>query len=790
MSCGYEFAHLQEEDELEDNPDDPDDIQDLGNPEGADDPNGPRIPQDDVPNEQEDIDDETANFGFDDPFMDVIIQLVGNITVREVFALVLVLSVRYSTTYDCTVDIFKTLNIILGRKYFPESKDKLWSRLGRNKAGIKEYFFCPRCLKEIENYNQQPQHFRCACRCRIDKKKNVGVFLSLNMLKQVRNLLQKQGFAQLLQYRERREKNNPDNIEDLLDGSFYQSLQEPGKILSNNNNYSMVLNTDGMKVTKRSNVEAWPAFARLVEIPPLIRQKNIILCGVWVNKKHPNMNYFLRPLVEQCNRLSSVGVNWTLNGEAKRSLIAPICCTADAKGRCAMLNLTEPTGYYACQFCDYRGVNAGGSRKFPVWPHPDYPHLQEPRPRSHESIVQNMIQRTHGFKGASQLALLDHFDLKKSFSTDDLHPIYLGVMKDYLEEMFDATNQCYIGDPQTIIDINRRFQALKTPTNISRKPRPIETWKKWTGTELRNLLLYQLPCLKGILPNRFLNHLKHLADAVFLLSQESISEDDLVRAEERLQEFVIEYEDLFGVEKMKFNIHMLLHLVEVVRILGNLFAHSTCDFESWNARIKDYVTSSNAVHDQIINRHLLNSLVSTVQYDERLSDRVREFVISILSHSVLDNAFRVGDVYFLGKSEQRPVTAQERRELEVHRLQVNYVTEYKRAYHKNREFRSAAYVREGRSDNTNIFTWDGMFAHIESIFVFRTEQGEDVCGMLCKVYDYVQPDPIASHTFKILPSDRPYDWVTFTDVRSLVVKIDNPNNESFLVRIANHIDID
>ena len=78
-----------------------------------------------------------------------------------------------------------------------------------------------------------------------------------------------------------------------------------------------------------------------------------------------------------------------------------------------------------------------------------------------------------------------------------------------------------------------------------------------------------LPCLEGILPNRYLQHLRRLANAVFLLSQDSISEEDLLLAEQ-LHEFCVEYEDIFGVAKMKFNLQMLLHLVEIVKFFNFL----------------------------------------------------------------------------------------------------------------------------------------------------------------------------------------------------------------------------
>ena len=654
-------------------------------------------------------------------------------------------------------------------------------------------------MKKINDFQEKPERFQCDSCAFWNTKRYVRKYVGLDLGRQIRYLLHIQGFPEMLQYREDRVKREPNNIEDLLDGNVYRQKQRPGEVLSNRNNYSYVLNGDGMRIAKSSNTEAFPIYIRLNELPPLIRQKYILLAGVWVDKAAPNMNMVLDSVVEQANSLQNAGVEWTHNGENKRSRFVPICCTADSKARCQVLNMTEPTGYGACGFCDHLGVQARGV-KFPNWP-ADRPHhnLPEPRPRSHDSIIEDMIAAhnaghpVNGFKGPSELMNLDNFDLKEGFSTDDLHPLFLGVMKDLFEELFTPGNNYYIGTPQNLAAINRRWTAIKFPTCISRKPRKIQTWKKWKGHEFRNFLYYGLPCLEGIGilqdDDRPLQNLKRLANAVFLLSQDSISEDDLVEAEENLLTFSIEFEDLYGIEKMKFNVHMVLHLVEVVRLLGNLWSHTTMNFESWNHKLKQFITSSNGVCDQIINRLLIVSFVWAGRFDGRISNQVRLGIESILLKTRLDNALLIEDVYLLGKSEHREPTEEERETLRVHGIACEHVQEFKRAYYKNIECRSVQYVREGKSDNTNMFTWDGMFARIESIMVLNPNSDDRTCGMLCQVYNSLYPDPLRAFMYRILPGHRALVWVPFSEIRSLAVKISIPN-QTFIARMPNHIEID
>ena len=761
-------------------PDDPDDpVDPVNNPEGDNNPNG------------------DPNFGLNNPYLNVRCRMLHDMTVREVIVLVLVLAVKHSATYVFTIDIFKTLNVILGRKYLPESKDKLWALVGRKHFGIRKHYYCGNCLREIENFEAQPERFQCVCNF-WNVKKYSRCFLTMDLERQLHYLLHIPGFADTLNHRQTREKKTPENMEDVYDGSRYRRMQEPGQILSNNDNYSYIWNGDGLRLTRTSNEEAFPIYIRLNELPPIIRQKYIFLAGIWVDRQAPNMNLLLDKFVQQANRLSLDGVHWTTsNGENKQSRFVPFCCTADSKARCQVLFMTEPTGHHACGFCNHEGVQARGI-KFPNWP-ANAPHqnLPEPMSRTHATIVQDMLQAANegpvnGFKGPSQIMNLDHFDMKEGFSTDDLHPVFVGVVKDYMEELFEG-DTINIGTDRNIAIINRRWKAIKLPTSISRKPRDIKTWKKWRGTEFKNFLFYGLPCLEGIgvlrVDPRPLENLQRLAEAVFNLSKDSISEEDLLVAEENLMIFSVQFEDIFGVEKMKFNVHMLLHLVEVVRLLGNLWVHTTLNFESWNHRLKDFVTSSNGAVDQVSYRLLLSSFVSAARFDERISERVRLAMESFLMKTRLDNARRVGNVYLLGKADFRALTEEERETLQIYGVNFRNVVDYKRAFFNNIECRSARYVREGKSDNSNIFTWDDMYAHIESILVINPDDEDEACGMVCQVYTSLQPVPHRSYIYRIMPDNRNLVWVPFHDLRTLAVKITILDN-TFIARLPNHLEID
>jgi len=756
----------------------------------VDDGNDPEDDPGDVDADVEiDGQDDAPNFGLNHPRLNVVCRMLQNITIREVIVMILTLSVRHRTTYALIEDIMKVVNVILGRKYLPESKHSLWKLLGKDRAGITKYYYCVNCQDKIENVEDLPPEFNCIqCNC-LNKKRNLPYFVSTNLKKQFRYAFETPGFAENLNYREERVKVNQENIEDIFDGTRYRNLSRAGNVLSNPNNFSYGLNNDGFRITRTSNAEAQPIYVKLNELPPSVRQKHIFLAGIWIDRSPPNMNCMLETFVEQANDLSTNGLRWRRNGEYVNSLFIDLYCTADAKAKALLLNLNEPVGFHSCLFCDIVGVQAGGV-KFPMWP---YENMPEPAPRTHETIINDMLaagaNMVNGFRGVSALAELDFFNLKESFSCDDLHPIYVGVVKDYFESLFLPDGDYYIG-PNNIAILNQRWLRVKFPTCLARKPRKISTYKRWRGSEFRNFLLYGLPCLTGLVQDEIYDNLKRLANASFTLSKQSISDDDLTQAEEDLSVFLFEFQDLFGVEKMKFNVHVLTHITDIVRTLGNLFVHSTYNFESWNHRLKTYVTSSWGTCDQVVFRLLLVTFVSCARFDNRIADRVRLSVESILLSTRLDTALHVGEVYLLGKENRRPVTAEEVELLRTHGviLDEQIVLEYKRAYCNNFEWRSRQYTREGRCDNSNVQTFDGAFANIVNILVVRVN-GEQVCGLVCEMYHLLNPVPLLHYMYTIPVHDRNLIWLWPSDVSSLVVK-NVVQQCTFLAPIANNVEID
>ena len=151
---------------------------------------------------------------------------------------------------------------------------------------------------------------------------------------QLRDLLQVPNMAQSLRYKSTRVKIYPDAIEDIYDGEKYKELILPGNFLSNPNNISLKLWTDGIQLTKSSPATSYPVVLEVNGFLHHVRKKHHLLGGIWVANEHPILNTILLPIVRDLRTLHEVGISWKPNGlnEVTTKVLTTIF-TADSVAR-------------------------------------------------------------------------------------------------------------------------------------------------------------------------------------------------------------------------------------------------------------------------------------------------------------------------------------------------------------------------------------------------------------------------------------------------------------------------
>lgn len=99
----------------------------------------------------------------------------------------------------------------------------------------------------------------------------------------------------------------------------------------------------------------------------------------------------------------------------------------------------------------------------------------------------------------------------------------------------------------------------------------------------------------------YLEHHKLLVYAMYLLSQASISPEDLALAENLLDRYVVGFQLKYGEDKMLPNVHNLLHLATNVKDFGTTDGTSCFAFEDLNGQLTSLIHGTRHVGLQVMN---------------------------------------------------------------------------------------------------------------------------------------------------------------------------------------------
>ncbi|KAE8743408.1 hypothetical protein FOCC_FOCC011013 [Frankliniella occidentalis] len=573
-----------------------------------------------------------------------------------------------------------------------------------------------------------------------------------------------------LQYPRTRQKRSATALEDIFDGSEYKRLQQEGEFLSDPNNLTYTFNFDGCKATKKGSLKIWPGYARINELPPDMRQKFSFVIAVFVDHCDPNFHSFLKPIVKQLNHLSSRGIIWTPHGNNQiTTKFAPLCECVDAPARAGMLHMSLYNAQFGCTFCTHRGVHLEHSQRCPIINVEGLPEFAD---RTHNGMRDGMTAAQEfidagqidqvpfqGHHGTSPLLLLQHHDLRAGQAVDDLHQDHEGCAADITKLLVTLAPRVPLGMPyiQLVREIDQRLLQFKTPSRMSRKPRSIKDRGKFNGSEWRNwLFFFAVPCLSGLIEQQYVDM-------------------------------------TFGVFRLKYNLHVTTsHKVTSVRQLGPPYCTSTYNFESLNCKLTKFVTSPKGAAMQILTRSLLNMTVHSAQYDERISESVRERLQHMLNKERLKNVLEVGpNLYMVGKSVEREVTPAETQVLlrEGFPGVINF-HEYKSVLIGHTRYQTVRGQNpDSRSDDTHIFTQENTYCTIQKAITFTSANGEEGSGLIVLEHEVQHNHPIAQHLSVIRPDGDLLHFLPLDRVRCPVVAM-TVGNVKYLAAMPNCLELD
>ena len=99
---------------------------------------------------------------------------------------------------------------------------------------------------------------------------------------------------------------------------------------------------------------------------------------------------------------------------------------------------------------------------------------------------------------------------------------------------------------------------------------------------------------------KYFKHFCKVSQACFLLNQSFVSNEDIFEADTLLNEFVNEFQLLYGLRNMSFNLHQLLHCTDCVSRWGPLWVYSAYDFENLNGKLLQMYNGTRFVDLQIV----------------------------------------------------------------------------------------------------------------------------------------------------------------------------------------------
>lgn len=633
---------------------------------------------------------------------------------------------------------------------------------------------CSQCTKCMKNYRKS------------ELEKLQQFFMYIPLMQQLAELFNSKLYCQLGKI--------PPNDRDIVNGKVYRQLKENGTIGAND--ISLTWNTDGVRIFKSSNEGLWVLQACVNELPYRLRKNNIFICGIWVNKKKPDMNMFLDPFTKEMTELATDGLETTTYSHQEPITIKvhTILSSMDSVARPMVQKVKQYNGEYGCSYCLHKGeiieVGRGTARVYCFIIHKNRSCDMH---KQFVDLAESSGKCVKGVKGRSVVSNIPNMSIIHSCPPEYLHSWLLGVGQLFAVEWFNSANsneEWYLGTESK--DFKSDTSQIKPPCEITRLPEPITDKSK--ASETKNFICYySLSLLKKRLPTKYYKHWFLFVFSTHIYLKRQSTDAELKLAKKALYQFVSEVEELYGKRFMRYNVHLLLHIPVAVKNYGGLWAWSAFPFESYNGVVKKLFHGTQCISEQIVKiysrlRYIKNN--SHVFEKENCSIGAKRTFIKIMNQIRVKNCIEYEDnLRIFGKPRKINFTLTEK--VAVEELVGEAVDERCERYHrfvfKNILYHSLGYQRLVKRNNSCILTTDNEIFHILSLikimivssgtmkYIILGRKFRILNEALCRNGNY------SSRSFSFLASETPE--IACREITSIVSKCVNVPVEENIVCI-------
>lgn len=350
-----------------------------------------------------------------------------------------------------------------------------------------------------------------------------------------------------------------------------------------NEEINLTINVDGLPIYKSSNYSLWLLCGYIDHT----NQTPFVISVYGGLTKPDSSNDFLSAFVNNMIDIRDNGIEFNnkLYSVTIKNMIF------DSPARSFVLYTKGHTGYYACSKCIVAGRYISNKVTFPDTSselRTDLGFKNRTYPKHHKgkSILENL-----NIGMVSQVPL------------DYLHVLLLGVIKRIVFIWIDGPVPFKLSS-SVINRINQRIYLLVkyVPSEFSRKPRKLNEYKRWKGTEFRFFVVYSsLVLLYDLIDKDLVSFMSLLFISIRILLRNS-TQSDIAYSNELLKYCVDNFGELFGVSQITYNVHNLIHLAKNVTDHGPLDNTSAFPFENFMSSIKRVIRRPNGVLAQIYNR--------------------------------------------------------------------------------------------------------------------------------------------------------------------------------------------
>ncbi|KAJ8666688.1 hypothetical protein QAD02_008350 [Eretmocerus hayati] len=339
----------------------------------------------------------------------------------------------------------------------------------------------------------------------------------------------------------------------------------------------MDLNIDGVNLKGNCPENLWPILGRLVIKG---RKTKPFIIGVYHGRGKPKcVKTYLKDLVKELkhiekNGLSYKGGHYTFK---LRNIIA------DNPARSFIKCCRQHNHTYGCDKCCVKGI--------PIRHRMTFQNLNA-KPRTNK----NFRSRKHmGHHKSKKKTPFERFlvDMIKQFPLDPMHQIYLGVVKTILQIMEEMHNNPNIDFTIDYESFNAALEELSMwiPTEFAkRKVKSLNDVKKWKATHSRYFLLYvSVVLIPRFVPEPYAAHFLKLTCAIRILCDPLRHRTMNETAENLLRTFLDEFRDLYGIGRLVYNLHNLIHLASEVLTHGSADSFSAFPFENHMRVLKGFI---------------------------------------------------------------------------------------------------------------------------------------------------------------------------------------------------------